>query len=57
MQQGHVLKMTRTPERLVLAKEGKRGIKGDTWFGPEQLYLECHLFQWEAREKQGQEDG
>lgn len=57
MQQGHVLKMTRTPERLVLAKEGRRGIKGDTWFGPEQLYLECHLFRWEAREKQDQEDG
>lgn len=41
------LELTKTPERLVGAIEGRREFKDDALFGLEQPWCECHLLQWE----------
>lgn len=40
------MELTRTPERLVVAIEGRRVFKDDALFGLEKPWCECHLLQW-----------
>lgn len=49
------LELTKIPERLVVAIEGRRGFKDDALFGLEQPWCECHLLQW--GETGGAQDG